>query len=205
MRAGLKVLALIALALASAGPAAADPREIEALVPSLPMPGTDFEDIRAFKLPVDNRLVCDTDQDKPVLAAPKLMAPQAGRTGGRVRRCSVFAAGPAQAWAQATLPTLAGPARLWLTYVEQGNGGRYRLAQVSLWAKRDSWTVVADRLSAILGEPLAGSDRFLSWEDEQHDTLMFIDEKQPDEFAVAVGDIRLRKLLKSPGSSVHPE
>jgi hypothetical protein len=55
----------------------------------------------------------------------------------------------------------------------------------------------------MLGEPSTRGHRFLGWQDEQHETLMFVDEKYPDEFAVAVGDIRLRKLMKSPGTAIR--
>ena len=147
------------------------------------------------------------DADKPKLADPRLMEQQTGRDFARIRRCSVFAPGAGDSWVQGEIPSLAGPARLWLTFVEQGGGGRFRLAQFSLWAKRSGWDKVAGAMAEIQGDSAAdsGSDRFLTWQDDQHETMMFVDEKHPDEFAIAIGDLRLRRLMTSPGTSSHVE
>ncbi|MDO8607417.1 MAG: hypothetical protein Q7R40_12845 [Phaeospirillum sp.] len=194
------------LALLASGDAWADPRAVAALGLQLPLPGATFDDVREIKLADGQRLVCDSDADKPKLVNPSLLELQSARGPTRVRRCSVFQPGGGDVWVPGMVPSLAGPARLWLTFVEQGIGGRFRLAQFSLWAKRDNgWDKVAKSMEAIMGASTAGTDRFLTWQDDQHETMMFIDEKYPDEFAVAIGDLRLRRLLKSPGTSSRPE
>ncbi|MBI3446302.1 MAG: hypothetical protein HY055_13335, partial [Magnetospirillum sp.] len=178
------------------GAAWADQREVRVLGQDLPLPGTSLEDIRVMKLAKGQRLVCESDTDKPRLARPGLMEQQRGRTADHLRRCSIFADGGDNSWTQANIATAFGPARLWLIFVEQGANGRYRLAQFSLWSKRDNWDKAAGLLKSILGEPATLAERYLGWQDEQHETQMFIDEKNPDEFAVAIGDQRLRKLMK---------
>lgn len=205
MRESKRICMVAALAFLASGDAWADPRAVAALSASLPQPGAAFDDVQAIKLAEGQRLVCDSDADKPKLANPALMESQSGRGPARVRRCSVFTPGTNDKWVPAQIPSLAGPARLWLTFVEQGIGGRFRLAQFSLWAKRDGWDKTAKAMGDILGPSTAGTDRFMTWQDDQHETMMFVDEKNPDEFAIAIGDLRLRRLLKSPGTSSHIE
>ena len=205
MRASKRKTAIAVLAFLASADAWADQRAVPALNPSLPQPGSAFEEVSKIKLDQGQRLVCDSDTDKPKLANPALMEHQGGRSPVRVRRCSVFAPGGDAGWVQATVPSLAGPARLWLTFVEQGTGGRLRLAQLSLWAKRDGWDKVAKAMTDLQGASLAASDCFLIWQDDQYETTMFADEKNPDEFAIAIGDTRLRRLLKSPGTFSRPE
>ncbi|EME70405.1 hypothetical protein H261_08783 [Paramagnetospirillum caucaseum] len=185
------------------GPALADPKVVRALGEDLPQPGALFEDVRAMKLAPGRRIVCESDTDKPSLANPGQMKPQRSRGADHVRRCSVFADDGGDSWRQAGVATVFGEARLWLIFIEHGAQGRYRLAQLSLWAKAGEWDKAAGLLGALLGEPSTRASRFLGWQDEQHETLMFIDEKHPDEFAVAIGDIRLRKLMKSPGTAIR--
>ena len=181
------------------GDAWADPKEVRALGQNLPLPGTEMDEARAMKLAAGQRIVCESDSDKPKLAKPRMMEQQRGRGADHLRRCSVFAEGGADGWSLANIPTAFGEARLWMIFVEQGAQGRYRLAQFSLWSRKDNWDKAAGLLGATLGEPATQADRFLGWQDDQHETQMFIDEKNPDEFAVAIGDLRLRKLMKSPG------
>ncbi len=201
----LKVVGLALLALAATAEARADLRGITALGADLPMPGGTFDEVKALKLESNQRLICDSDADKPKLAEPRLLELRHGRSGLHVRRCTVLAPGANGAWELSPVPTLAGPTRLWLLFVEQGGGGRYRLAQISLWAKVDAWNKVAAKLSEALGPAMAFTDSFLNWEDEQSETLMFVDRKRPGEFAVSVGDVRLRKLIRSPGPITRPE
>ncbi|RAU23048.1 hypothetical protein CU669_04975 [Paramagnetospirillum kuznetsovii] len=194
------------VAIAALAPdAKAESRAVAVLGANLPQPGMSFDDARAIRLPNGQKLVCDSDSDKPKLDQPKYMDPPSNRGPVRIRRCAVFAPGDGDVWHLGQVPSLAGPARLWLVFVEQGIGGRFRLAQFSLWAKQDGWDKAAQALIAAQGPSTAGTDRFLSWQDDQYDTTMFIDEKYPDEFAVAVGDVRLRRLMKSPGSLLRPE
>ncbi len=200
MREPRRISVIAILAFLASGDVWADPRAVAALSTALPQPGAAYDDVRQIKLDPGQRLVCDSDSDKPKLANPALMEHQGGRGPTHVRRCSVFAPGGESGWVQGEVPSLAGPARLWLTFVEQGTDGRYRLAQFSLWAKRDGWDKVVKSMTDIHGPCTAGTDRFLTWQDEQHETMMFVDEKNPDEFAIAIGDLRLRRLLKSPGT-----
>lgn len=183
-----------------AGPAEADPRAVRALADDLPMPGAFLDEVRSMAHPGGRRLVCESDTDKPKLANPGLMAQQRGRGADHVRRCALFVDDGTGTWVQAARDTAFGPARLWLIFVEQGASGRYRLAQLGLWAKTSEWDKAAKLLGDVLGPPAARAEGLYTWMDEQHETLMFVDEKYPDEFAVAVGDIRLRKLMKSPGT-----
>ncbi|CCG42609.1 conserved exported hypothetical protein [Magnetospirillum molischianum DSM 120] len=183
------------------GEALADQRALSALAPSLPSLGSRLEDVRTMALPEGLRLICEADEGTPKLADPQLLKRHNSRDPSRVKFCTIIAPGSEAGWELASIPSLAGPARLWLLFVEQGGGGRHRLARVSLWAHRDGWDKVASTLTDLLGQPDAGGDSLLIWEDEQHETLMFLDPKSPDEFAVAVADLRLRKLLKSPGLS----
>lgn len=192
---------LIAAAPLACGPAWADQREVRVLGQNLPLPGAGLDEVRAMKLADGQRVVCETDGDKPRLANPRMMEQQRGRGADHLRRCSVFADAGGNSWVQANIATAFGEARLWLIFVEQGANGRYRLAQFSLWSKQGNWDKAAGLLKSILGEPATLAERFLGWQDEQHDTQMFIDEKNPDEFAVAIGDMRLRKLMKSPGTT----
>lgn len=194
---------LAAAAIAASGPALADQKVVHALGDGLPQPGAVFEDVRAMKLAPGRRIVCESDTDKPRLANPGLMKTQRSRGADHVRRCAVFADDGTDTWSIAGVPTALGDARLWLIFVEQGAQGRYRLAQFSLWGRNSEWDKAAGLLGALLGEPSTRGHRFLGWQDEQHETLMFVDEKYPDEFAVAVGDIRLRKLMKSPGTAIR--
>ena len=203
MKARFLLFAIAVLALFGGGPVLADQKVVGALGENLPLPGALFEDVRAMKLASGYRIVCESDTDKPRLANPGLMQAQRSRGSDHVRRCSVFADDGKDNWALAGIPTVFGPARLWLIFVEHGAQGRYRLAQFSLWAKVGDWDKAAGLLGAMLGEPSTKAARFLGWQDEQHETLMFIDDKYPDEFAVAVGDVRLRKLMKSPGSATR--
>ena len=206
MRASKRKTAMAVLAFLISADAWADSRAVTALNPSLPQPGTAFEDASKVKLAQGQRLVCDSDTDKPKLADPALMELQGGRSPVRVRRCSVFAPGSNTAgWVPGTVPSLAGPARLWMTFVEQGTGGRLRLAQLSLWAKRDGWDKVAKSMADLQGASPAASERFLTWQDDQYETTMFVDEKNSEEFAIAISDIRLRRLLKYPGTVSRPE
>jgi hypothetical protein len=198
------LLILSAVALPQAGGALADQRAISVLAHGLPGLGSRLDEARAIPLPEGQRLVCEADEDAPKLADPLLLKRQGGRDSARVRLCTVVTPGPGPGWEQSSLPTLAGPARVWLLFVEQGNG-RHRLARISLWAGRDGWDRVASALGQVLGPPSTSGDRLLSWEDEQHETLMFLDPKDPKEFAVAVADLRLRKLLKSPGTFNRPD
>jgi hypothetical protein len=191
--------------LAFAFEAKADRRSVDALGQNLPQPGTSFDDVRAIKLPDGQKLVCDSDAEKPRLDQPKFMDPPSNHGPVRVRRCAVFAPGAGDVWHLGQVPSVAGPARLWMIFVEQGIGGRFRLAQFSLWAKLDGWDKIATALIGLQGPSTAGTDRFLSWQDDQTETTMFIDEKNPDEFAVSVGDVRLRRLLKSPGTNYRSE
>jgi hypothetical protein len=194
------------LAFLASADAWADSRAVTALNPSLPQPGTAFEDASKMTLAQGQRLICDSDTDKPKLAKPALMEIQGGRGSDRVRRCSVFAPGSdGGGWVQGMVPSLAGPARLWMTFVEQGGGGRLRLAQLSLWAKRDGWDKVAKSMADIQGASPTASERFLNWQDDQYETTMFADEKNSEEFAIAISDIRLRRLLKYPGTFSRPE
>ncbi len=186
-----------------AGSALADPKVVGALGADLPQPGALFEDVRAMKLEPGRRIVCESDTDKPRLANPGMMKAQRSRGADHVRRCSVFVDDGTDNWGQASVSSAFGPARLWLIFVANGAQGRYRLAQFSLWAKSGDWDKAAGLLGTMLGEPSTKAVHFLGWQDEQHETLMFIDEKYPDEFAVAVGDIRLRKLMKSPGAAIR--
>ena len=190
-------------ALLGTGSAWADQKVIHALGEDLPQPGALFEDVRAMKLAPGRRIVCESDTDKPRLANPGLMQPQRSRGADHVRRCSVFADDGKDNWVVAGVATVFGEARLWLIFVEQGAQGRYRLAQLSLWGRNSEWNKAAGLLGAMLGEPSTKAERVLGWMDEQYETLMFIDEKYPDEFAVAIGDIRLRKLMKSPGTAIR--
>lgn len=194
---------LAMLAVLASGYAWADPRAVAALSLALPLPGATFDDVRQIKLEPGQRLVCDSDTDKPRLANPSLLAPQPGRA--RIRRCSVFMSGGDGGWVPGEIPSLAGPAQLWLTFVEQGTGGHFRLARFSLWARLDGWDKVARSMTEIQGPSTAGTDRFLTWQDDQHETMMFVDAKNPDKFAIAIGDLRLRRLLKSPGTFSRTE
>ncbi len=203
MKARSWFIAIVAAALLGTGAARADQKVVGALSQDLPQPGALFEDVRAMKLAPGRRIVCESDADKPRLANPGLMKPQRGRGADHVRRCSVFADDGTDNWVQAGVATVFGEARLWLIFVEHGAQGRYRLAQLSLWAKSTDWDKAAGLLGAMLGAPSTKAPRFLGWQDEQHETLVFIDEKYPDEFAIAVGDIRLRKLMKSPGTAIR--
>lgn len=134
--------AMTLLALATTGEAVADPRSITALGEGMPQPGQSLDDVRALKVIAASKMICDTDADKPKLSEPRLMD-NPHRGSDHVRRCALFAKGADGGWDLASIPTLAGPARLWLTFVEQGGGGRYRLAQLSLWAKMGGWDKVA--------------------------------------------------------------
>lgn len=203
MRSLMRALVLGVVATALAGEAWADRRLVEAMGPNLPLPGSPYEDARSLKLADGQRLVCDSDPDKPKFDQPRYMDPPTSRGAVRIRRCAVFAPGPNDVWHLGEVPSLAGPARLWMVFVEQGTGGRFRLAQLSLWAKRDGWDKVAAALAELKGPSTAGTDRFLSWQDDQFDTTMFVDEKYPDEFAVSVGDVRLRRLMRSPGLNYY--
>ncbi|ARJ64962.1 hypothetical protein WV31_04400 [Magnetospirillum sp. ME-1] len=194
---------LAAAAIAASGPALADQKVVRALGDDLPQPGAVFEDVRAMKLAPGRRIVCESDTDKPRLANPGLMKAQRSRGADHVRRCAVFADDGTGTWSIAGVPTALGEARLWLIFVEQGAQGRYRLAQFSLWGRNAEWDKAAGLLGAMLGEPSARGHQLLGWRDEQHETLMFVDEKYPDEFAVAVGDLRLRKLMRSPGTAIR--
>ncbi|KIL97464.1 hypothetical protein CCC_00525 [Paramagnetospirillum magnetotacticum MS-1] len=187
--------------IAAWGPAMADPKVVRALGEGLPQPGAQMEDVRAMKLAPDRRIVCESDVEKPRLANPGLMQAQRSRGADHVRRCAVFVDDGKGVWSLAGVPTVFGDARLWLIFVEQGSQGRYRLAQFSLWGRNSEWDKAAGLLGSMLGEPATQADRMLGWKDEQHETLMFIDDKYPDEFAIAVGDVRLRKLMRSPGTS----
>jgi hypothetical protein len=191
----------LAAACAAWGPAMADPKVVRALGEGLPQPGAQLEDVRAMKLDPGRKIVCESDMEKPRLANPGLMQAQRSRGADHVRRCAVFADDGKGVWSLAGVPTAFGEARLWLIFVEQGSQGRYRLAQFSLWGRNAEWDKAAGLLGAMLGEPTTRAERMLGWKDEQHETLMFIDDKYPDEFAIAVGDIRLRKLMRSPGTS----
>jgi len=194
------VLVFSVVALPSGG-ASADQRALSALAPGLPTLGARLDEVRTMALADGQRLVCDTDEDVPKLADPLLLKRQNSRDSTRVKLCTILAPGSGAGWELSSIPSLAGPARMWMLFVEQGGGGRHRLARVSLWAHRDGWDRVATALTELLGQPDAGGDSLLIWEDEQHETLMFLDPKSLDEFAVAVADLRLRKLLKSPGFS----
>ncbi|CAA7613083.1 conserved exported hypothetical protein [Candidatus Terasakiella magnetica] len=203
MKAVVWLLASVMVAAASV-PAHAEHREITVLAPNLPNPGATLDEVRDIKLDKGLRLVCESDADKPRLAEPRLMDSQGGRSNVHIRRCSIFQAEQGDIWSQATIRSVAGPARIWMIFVQQGGIGRFRLAQFSLWAKTDGWDATAKVLSDILG-PAAAIDRLLTWQDDQHDVMMFADEKRSDEFAVAVGDSRLRRLMKSPGNTSRPE
>lgn len=185
------------------GEARAESGVIRALADDLPQLGTPLDEVRAMPHPGGRRMVCESDTDKPRLAKPGLMTQQRSRGADHVRRCALFVDDGTGTWTQATRDTVFGPARLWLIFVEQGSPGRHRLAQLSLWAKTAEWDKAAGLLGALLGEPSTRADRLLGLQDEQHETLMFIDEKFPDEFAVAIGDVRLRKLMKSPGTLIR--
>ncbi|OAN52361.1 hypothetical protein A6A04_01335 [Paramagnetospirillum marisnigri] len=204
MRFLITALTLAGAALALATEARADSRAVTTLGTGLPQPGASFEDVRGMTLADGQRLICDSDPDKPRLEQPKFMDPPSARGPVRIRRCAVFAPGEGERWRLGHIPSLAGPSRLWLVFVEQGIGGRFRLAQLSLWAKRESWDKVARSLGDSLGAGMA-TDRLLSWQDDQFETTMFMDEKYPDEFAVSVGDIRLRRLMRSPGTIQRTE
>jgi hypothetical protein len=197
------IWALAVVMITAWGPAMADPKVIRALGEDLPQPGALFEDVRAGKFLSGRRMVCDSDADKPRLANPGLMTVQRSRGADHVRRCSIFADDGTGAWSQVGVTTAIGEARLWLIFIEHGAQGRYRLAQFSLWANTSSWDKAAGLLGAMLGPPATQAKSFLGWQDEQHETQMFIDERRPDEFAVAVGDLRLRKLMKSPGAAIR--
>lgn len=199
MAAPIRLKSLIAACLALTGPALADPVGATPLGSGLPRPGASLDDARTHPLADGQRLVCDSDTDKPRLANPALLRPRKTRDD-HVRLCSVFVA-EGETWRQAEVGTAFGPARPWLTFVEIGSPGHYRLAQVSLWGRNADWDKAAGQLRDMLGEPTTRADHFLGWQDAQNETMMFNDERHPDEFAVAVADIRLRKLLKSPGAA----
>jgi hypothetical protein len=182
----------------TAGAAHADPKTVSVLGNGIPSPGAQLEDVRAQSWPTGQRLICDYDDDKPKLAQRDVLAPQPGRSG-RVRRCALFTDSGNGTWALGTMPTVGGPARLWLLFVENGGAGRYRLAQVSLWAKRDGWDKVVATLNASLGPATNGSEIFQIWTSDLEETLLFFDDRHLDEFVVAIADTRLRKLMKSPG------
>lgn len=200
-------LAVVALLVAGSAAvpdrALADQRALTVLANGLPSLGASLDEVRAMPLPEGRRLLCGGDDNMPRLADPTLLEPLTGRASGRIRFCTVvaLAEGSTTRWSQAEIPSLAGPARLWLVLVEQGGGGRYRLARVSLWAGRDAWDKVVEAVTALLGPPSAGGAQMLGWEDAQHETLMFLDPKDPDSFAIAVADLHLRKLLRSPGAA----
>jgi hypothetical protein len=198
-----RVWALAVVMITAWGPAVADPKVVRALGENLPQPGALFEDVRAMTLAPGGRIVCESDADKPPLSNPGLMKAQRSRGADHVRRCSVFVDDGKGIWQQAQLKTAFGEARMWLIFIEHGAQGRYRLAQFSLWANRASWDRAAGLLGVMLGQPATQANSFLGWQDEQHETQMFIDERRPDEFAVAVGDQRLRKLIKSPGAAIR--
>lgn len=198
-----RIWALAVVMITAWGPAMADPKVVRALGEDMPQPSALFEDVRAMTLVPGGRLVCESDTDKPPLANPGLMKAQRSRGSDHVRRCSVFTDDGKGIWQQAQVKTALGGARMWLIFIEHGAQGRYRLAQFSLWANNSEWDKAAGLLGSMLGLPATQAKTFLGWQDEQHETLMFIDEKYPDEFAVAVGDIRLRKLMKSPGTSIR--
>jgi len=181
--------------------ALADQRALAVLAPGLPSLGASLEEVRAMPLGGGQRLICGGDEEVPRLADPTLLKPLTGRASGRIRVCTVIAPGETASarWEQGTVSTLAGPARLWLVLVEQGGSGRYRLARVSLWASRAAWDKVVEVLTSTLGLPSAGGAQMFGWDDGQHETLMFLDPKDPDDLAIAVADLRLRKLMKSPG------
>ncbi|BAE53019.1 hypothetical protein amb4215 [Paramagnetospirillum magneticum AMB-1] len=201
MTARFWIPAFVAALLLGAGTASADPKVVRALGEDLPQPGAQLEDVRTMKLAPGRRIVCESDLEKPKLANPGLMQAQRSRGADHVRRCAVFADDGNGTWALAGVPTVFGEARLWLIFVEQGSQGRYRLAQFSLWGRNSEWDKAAGLLGAMLGQPGTQAERMLGWKDEQHETLMFIDDKYPDQFAIAVGDVRLRKLMRSPGTS----
>jgi hypothetical protein len=204
MSAWFRLWAIMAVGLVLGGPAAAEPqgaepKAITALGAGLPSPGMSLEEARALPLASGQRLVCDSDGDKPRLADATLLRPSKGR-GERVRLCTILVE-RGDSWQSAEVATAFGTARQWLTFVEFGPSGRYRLAQISLWGRLDDWDRAAALLQDRLGEPSTRAEHFLGWRDAQHEAMMFGDEKHPDEFAVAVADIRLRKLLKSPGAA----
>ncbi|CAA7621268.1 hypothetical protein [Magnetospirillum sp. SS-4] len=204
MRAGHWLIMAAGFALAAGG-ARADSRAVAILDAGLPLPGSAFEEARAMPLAPGQRLICDTDVDKPRLEPARILEPQSGRGSARVRRCSVFApAAGGEVWTQAAIATLAGPARLWLVFVEQGAGGRFNLVQVRLSAARDQWDRIAAALGGTLGPGAADGSRYLSWVDSRHETLMFVDGKHPSEFKIVVDDVRLRRLLRSPGALPNP-
>jgi hypothetical protein len=184
----------------AAGAAEADSRAVTALDPALPLPGATFDEARAMALAPGQRMICDTDSDKPALEQPRILEAQPGRGPVRVRRCSVFADTGKGGWGLSPVVTLAGPARLWLVFVEQGLGGRFRLAQLRLAAGRDHWVRAATALGETLGPGAVGGSRYVSWQDSQHETLMFVDDKYPSEFKIVIDDLRLRRLLRSPGA-----
>jgi hypothetical protein len=196
-------LSVAALLLAS-GAAHADSRAATILVPGLPLPGAIFEDVRdGLALGPGRRLVCDSDTDKPRMTQSQVLDSQPSRGPARVRRCAVLAplAEPSGLWDMGTIPTVAGPARLWLVFVEQGIGGRFRLAQLRFSAGRENWDKTATALAEVLGPGAAAKSRYISWQDSQHETLVFVDEKYPAEFNIVIDDLKLRRLLRSPGSS----
>lgn len=195
---------LAAMVTASPPGVLADQRALTVLASGLPGLGATLDDVRAMPLPEGQRLICGGDEDSPPLADPTLVQSQTGRAPGRVRFCTVVTTADTNAgspWDQARIASLAGPARLWLVLVEQGGSGHYRLARVSLWANRTAWDKVAEALKDTLGPATTSGPQLLGWEDGQHETLMFLDPKDQDDFALSVSDLRLRKLLKSPGGA----
>jgi hypothetical protein len=152
-------------------------------------------------LPEGHKLLCDSDSEHPPLADPGLVRAREGLPGGHLKLCTVIAAAGVKGWDRVSVPSLAGPAKVWLLFVEQGgNGsGRYRLARVSLWAGVEDWDRVVTALRGALGAPAINEARLVSWEDGRQETLMFVDARGQDGFAVSVTDLRLRRLLKSPG------
>jgi hypothetical protein len=204
MTARRRLMAAAALAALVAGGAHAEQQGTQPLVPLLPSPGATLDEVRAVKWPEGRRLICDADDDKPAIAERSLLDPQAGKAT-RTRRCGMFGTDDNGAWSQLPVNTVGGPARLWLLFVESGGIGHYRLAQTNLWLKRAAWDKVAAALTANLGAPSGGSNRFLTWTDDQRETLMFLDEKRSEEFAVFVSDQRLHKLLRSHTATGRPE
>jgi hypothetical protein len=192
---------MIAGAVLAGGGALAETTPLALLVPGVPPLGASLEEAQAMALPEAHRLLCDSDTEHPPLADPALVRAREGLGGTHLKLCTVIAPAGGHAWDTASMTTLAGPARVWLLFVEQGgNGsGHYRLARVSLWAQNGGWDRVAEALGTALGAPAVGTNRLLSWEDGRQETLMFEDTAARGGFAVSVTDLRLRRLLKSPG------